>query len=96
MMQNEVNEDVLSDVLAAVLVAFPVRFGIDRDSLGFDDTLESISKGDIHLASHTLMDLHEMLELELNYMPFTEFEKFKNIKDVVEYFYIMLLDQKEA
>lgn len=92
-MQNGVNEEVFGDVLAAVLATFPLRFGVKKDEIGFGDSFEQVAKADIHLASHALMDIHELLDLELDYMPFTEFEKFKTIQDVVEYFYIETLNK---
>lgn len=92
-MQNGINDDILGDVLAAVLVAFPLRFNVDRDSISFSDELETISNGDIYITSHTLMDIHQVLGLELNYLPFTEFDKFKTVKDVIEYFYNELMNK---
>jgi len=93
-MQEGVNQETLSDVLAALLAAFPIRFGISKEDIKFDQSFDEIAKGDIHIASHALMDIHEVLELELNYMPFTEFEKFRTVSDIVEYFYIELLRKR--
>lgn len=93
-MQDGLNQDVLSDVLAALLAAFPIRFGVKKEEINFDDSFEKIAQGNSNIASHALMDIHEVLELELDYMPLTEFEKFSTVSDIVEYFYIELMKKR--
>jgi len=93
-MNNELNEEVLSDVLAALLAAFVQRLGVDKNNVSFDDEVRALAKSDEHLFSHALMDIHELLELELDYMPLTEFEKFNTVSDVAEYFYVELATKR--
>jgi hypothetical protein len=89
------NEEILNSVCAHVLAVFVERFKIDKEKLKFEDELKDVTNNNLNETGHALMDLHQMLEVEIDYSPFDVYDKFITIEDVAKYFYIALASREE-
>lgn len=76
-------------ILETFSVAYKERFkqkAKDPESLNTDDKLVDITNHDEITTSHMLIDIHEVLNIKMDYLPGDEYEAFPTIKDVLEYF----------
>lgn len=51
-----------------------------------EDEFHVLTNGDIIEAGHILLDLHNALKVEMDYMPLEAYEKFPKVKHIVRYF----------
>lgn len=76
-------------ILETFTAAYGERFkrnGGNPDSINTDDKLYDITNGDALTTSHMLIDIHEVLNIKMDYLPGDEYVEFPTVKDVLEYF----------
>jgi len=76
-------------VLETFTVAYGERFkksGKNPNSINTDDKLADITLGDSITTSHMLIDIHEVLNIKMDYLPGDEYGIFPTVREVLEYF----------
>lgn len=81
------NEDKFLEICEKAIDSFSIRCNIDKEEITLQTNTESITKGNLALFGHILLDLHEQYQIPMSYEEFTQFKEFPTIQDVVSYFY---------
>lgn len=75
-------------VVGTILGVFQERFGLNPRTIRFDDRLDKIVPGNKKMIlSHALLDIHMLLDVEVQYEVFHELDFFETMQDVSMYFY---------
>lgn len=76
-------------ILETFTTAYGERFkrnGKQPETINTDDLLRDITNGDEITTSHMLIDIHEVLNVKMDYLPGDEYTEFPKVRDVLEYF----------
>lgn len=79
-------EELVNEVLSTIFAVVSARLEINPKTIDFDLKTSELFSDNIFLFGHVLIDIHEEFDLLVEYQPLTEFDIFKNIQDVCDYF----------
>ena len=79
--------DVYLEICEKALDSFAMRCNVEKTEINLQTSTQTITKGNIALFGHILLDLHEQYETPITYKEFTQYQEFPTIEKVVTHFY---------
>lgn len=86
-MSEKINQDLLEKVSGAVIGVISSRSDLNVKEVHLNQNTKELVSGNIYLLGHVLMDIHEILELDVDYPPLSEFKLFETVEEIIHYFY---------
>lgn len=83
MEQTELYELIMEQALHSIAL----RCNCEIEELTLQTETETITKGNLGLFGHVLLDLHEQYNVPMTYEEFTQFQTFPTIEAVVNHFF---------
>lgn len=89
MQTNIEGTDLYLDVCEKAIESFTMRCTNKKDEpieITVASKTEELTKGNLGVFGHVLLDLHEQFEAPILYDEFTQYRVFPSVEEVVEYF----------
>lgn len=83
---QKANMYIILEIFSAAYFERFKNLRIDPDTLTTDQSLFEVTKGDIITTSHMIIDMHEALNVKMDYLPGDEYTDFPTIGALIQYF----------